>query len=63
MEISFITDASYEPLVQGPPPMVERPALVPKLDFGKMQENLKQIKEAESKQVKKMKVNKSPAKL
>lgn len=43
MEISFITDASYEPLAAGPPPMIERPALVPKLDFGKMQDNLTKI--------------------
>jgi len=65
MEISFISQASYDPIATGPPPKVDRPALVPILDFEKMQENLKLIKEQEARQAKqiKMKVNKSPEKL
>lgn len=47
MEISFISQASYEPIAVGPAPKVEWPALVPILDFDKMQENLKLIKEQE----------------
>lgn len=63
MEISFISQASYEPIAAGPPPKVEWPALVPILDFEKMQENLKLIKEQEMRLNKQMKVNKSPEKL
>lgn len=61
MEISFLSDTSYEPIASGPAPQIEWPALVPLLDMGKMQENLKKIWEIE--QIKAMKVTKSPQKL
>jgi len=40
VETSFMTEVSYEPLVIGPPPKVEKPDLVPTLNFEMMKVNL-----------------------
>lgn len=47
MEVSFLSDTSYEPIASGPAPQIEWPALVPLIDMGKMQDNLKKIRELE----------------
>lgn len=39
-EISFMTEESYEPINSGPAPRLNKPKIVPALNFNKMKENL-----------------------
>lgn len=50
IEMSFLSDMSYEPIATGPAPKIERPNVVPALNFDKMQENLIKIWETEVRQ-------------
>lgn len=36
MEISFISQASYEPIATGPAPKIEKPSIVPLLNMDKV---------------------------
>ena len=45
---SFVSDVSYAPIASGPAIEVEKPNIVPTLDFGVMRENLAEIKKKEA---------------
>jgi hypothetical protein len=40
IEESLISDVSYEPIWEGPAPKLDKPTIVPSLDFNKMAQNL-----------------------
>ena len=47
---SFVSDASYAPIATGPAPQIEKPDIVPSLDFNLMKTNLAEVRKKEAEQ-------------